>query len=210
VLTYSYSYRQQYADNQNISFLSAIVSTRTRMHGECDVTAYRTCRVCGSARECRGIGKEAREILGSKAGGRRRGGVVVASSSRRVESSSRRRRVVVASSSRRRHAVSGERILIASFCVFFFCRPTGRLRRTSLPLECHRSTTNWTRSASSARHSEQSRPRGGQAAALRINLNIEGCDIVADPVHASSRAPLHFSSPSFFFTISLSPAFTIA
>ena len=27
-------YRQQYADNQNISFLPAIVSTRTRMHGE--------------------------------------------------------------------------------------------------------------------------------------------------------------------------------
>ena len=28
------SYRQQYADNQNISFLPAIVSTSTRMHGE--------------------------------------------------------------------------------------------------------------------------------------------------------------------------------
>ena len=28
------NYRQQYADNQNISFLSAIVSTSTRMHGE--------------------------------------------------------------------------------------------------------------------------------------------------------------------------------
>jgi hypothetical protein len=28
------SYRQQYADNQNISFLHAIVSTSTRMHGE--------------------------------------------------------------------------------------------------------------------------------------------------------------------------------
>jgi hypothetical protein len=27
-------YRQQYADNQNISFLPAIVSTSTRMHGE--------------------------------------------------------------------------------------------------------------------------------------------------------------------------------
>jgi hypothetical protein len=41
--------------------------------GHCDVTAYRTCRVCGSARECTGgIGKEAREILGSKAGVRRR------------------------------------------------------------------------------------------------------------------------------------------
>jgi hypothetical protein len=68
-------YRQQYADNHNISFLPAIVSTstRTRMHGE--------------------------------------------------------------------------------FCVFFFYRPTGRPRRTSLTLECHRNATNRTRSVSSARHS---------------------------------------------------------
>ena len=29
-----YDYQQQYADNQNISFLPAIVSTSTRMHGE--------------------------------------------------------------------------------------------------------------------------------------------------------------------------------
>jgi hypothetical protein len=29
-----------------------------------------------------------------------------------------------------------------------------------------------------------------KAAALRINLNVEGCDIVAAPVHAPSRAPL--------------------
>ena len=28
------AYQQQYADNQNISFLPAIVSTSTRMHGE--------------------------------------------------------------------------------------------------------------------------------------------------------------------------------
>jgi hypothetical protein len=28
------SYRQQYVDNQNISFLPAIVSTSTRLHGE--------------------------------------------------------------------------------------------------------------------------------------------------------------------------------
>jgi hypothetical protein len=28
------SYRQQYADNQNISFLPAILSTPARMHGE--------------------------------------------------------------------------------------------------------------------------------------------------------------------------------
>ncbi len=41
------------------------------------------------------------------------------------------------------------------------------------------------------------------AAALRINLNVEGCSIVAAPVHAPSRAP--FLLPSRFHTISLSP-----
>jgi hypothetical protein len=41
----------------------------------------------------------------------------------------------------------------ASFCVFFFYRPTGRPRRTSLPLECHRNATNRTRFVSKARHS---------------------------------------------------------
>jgi hypothetical protein len=64
------SYRQQYADNQNISFLPAIVSTSTRMHGE--------------------------------------------------------------------------------FLRLLFYRPTGRPRRTSLPLECHRNATNRTRFVSSA------------------------------------------------------------
>ncbi len=37
---------------------------------------------------------------------------------------------------------------------------------------------------------EKSRTRGGQAAALRINLNVQDCGIVAAPVHAPSRAPL--------------------
>ena len=36
----------------------------------------------------------------------------------------------------------------------------------------------------------KSRTRGGQAAALRINLNVQDCGIVAAPVHAPSRAPL--------------------
>jgi hypothetical protein len=36
------SYRQQYADNQNISFLPAILSTPARMHGEfCVFFSYR-------------------------------------------------------------------------------------------------------------------------------------------------------------------------
>jgi hypothetical protein len=39
----------------------------------------------------------------------------------------------------------------ASFCVFFFYRPTGRPRRASM--ECHRTVTNRTRFDSSARHS---------------------------------------------------------
>jgi hypothetical protein len=65
-------YRQQYADNQNISFLPAITSTVTRT---------------------------------------------------------------------------------AIFCVFFFYRPTGRPRRTSLPLACHRNATIRTCSVSSARNS---------------------------------------------------------
>ena len=47
-----------------------------------------------------------------------------------------------------------------------------------------------------------------KAAALRINLNVEGSGIVAAPVHAPSRDPLLL--PSFYHTISLSPAFTSA
>jgi hypothetical protein len=40
----------------------------------------------------------------------------------------------------------------ANFCVFCFYRPTGRPRSTSLPLECHRNTTNWLCSVSNALH----------------------------------------------------------
>ena len=46
-----------------------------------------------------------------------------------------------------------------------------------------------------------------KAAALRVNLNDQGCGIVAPPMHAPSRTPL---LPSFFHTISLPPAFTSA
>ncbi len=43
---------------------------------------------------------------------------------------------------------------MASFCVFFFYRPTGRLRRhTSLLLECHRKPTTRKHSGSRAMHS---------------------------------------------------------
>ena len=48
-----------------------------------------------------------------------------------------------------------------------------------------------------------------KAEALRINLNIEGCGVVAPPMpdaRSVSRSPS--SPPSFFHTISLSAAFT--
>jgi hypothetical protein len=35
---------------------------------------------------------------------------------------------------------------------------------------------------------------GPKAAALRMYLNIDGCGVVAPPVHASSRAPLLFAN----------------
>ena len=44
-----------------------------------------------------------------------------------------------------------------------------------------------------------------KSAAFRINLNVQGCGIVATPMHDPSRTPLLLS---FFHTIYLSPAFT--
>jgi hypothetical protein len=85
----------------------------------------------------------------------------------------------------------------ANFCVFFFYRPTGRPRRTSLPLECHRNATTRTRSFRFKRAAffqflkSKVGLAAAKAAALRINLNVEGCGIVAAPVHAPSRASLH-------------------
>ena len=46
-----------------------------------------------------------------------------------------------------------------------------------------------------------------KAAALRINLNVQGC-VVATPMTLPLALP--FCSPSFFHTISLPPAFTSA
>jgi len=47
-----------------------------------------------------------------------------------------------------------------------------------------------------------------KAAALRINLNVKGCCIVA--AQCTLPLALPFFSPAFFHTISLSPAFTSA
>jgi hypothetical protein len=74
-----------------------------------------------------------------------------------------------------------------------FYRPTRRPRRTSLPLECNRNATNRTRFKRAAFYQSLKSKVGlaaAKPAALRINLNVEGCGIVAAPVHAPSRAPL--------------------
>jgi hypothetical protein len=88
---------------------------------------------------------------------------------------------------------------LAKFCVFFFYRPTGRPRRTSLPLECHRNKTTRTCFRLAAFYQSFKHNVGlaaAKAASVRINLNIEGCGIVAPTMHAPS--PTHFFSPSFF------------
>ena len=49
-----------------------------------------------------------------------------------------------------------------------------------------------------------------KTAALRVNLNVQGCGIVSPPMHGALPLALPFCSPSFFHTISLLPAFTSA
>jgi hypothetical protein len=108
------SYRQQYADNQNISFLPAIMSTSTRMHGE----FLRLLFLQAHRPHCRW------------------------------------------------NVIATQTIGLVPFQA-----------RGILPVA-----------------EEQSRTRGGQsstkAAAVRINLNVEGCGVVAPPLRAPSRAPL--------------------
>ena len=109
------NYRQQYADNQNISFLPAIVSTSTRMHGEF---------LC----------------------------LLFLQAQRETEAHF----TAVGMSSQRNHSDSF------------------RFRRAAF----YQSLKSKVGLAAA------------KAAALRINLNIKGCGIVAAPVHAPSRAPL--------------------
>jgi hypothetical protein len=109
------SYRQEYADNQNISFLPAIVSTSTRMHGE-----FLRLLFLQAHRET--------EAHFTAAG------------------------------------MSSHRIQSDSF----------RFQRAAF----YQSLKSKVGLAAA------------KAAALRINLNVEGCGIVAAPVHAPSHAPL--------------------
>ena len=129
------AYRQQYADNQNISFLPAIVSTSCRMHGE-----FLRLLFLQAHRET--------EAHFTAAG--------------------------MSSQTNNSEALRFKR------AAFY----NGLKSKVGLA--------------------------AAKAAALRINLNVQGCDIVATPMYASSRTPGPFCSPSFFHTISLSPAFTSA
>jgi hypothetical protein len=50
-------------------------------------------------------------------------------------------------------------LIAQSFCVFFFYRPTGRPKRTSLPLDCHHNAINRNHFGSSARYRSRSNAR---------------------------------------------------
>jgi hypothetical protein len=126
------SYRQQYADNQNISFLPAIVSTSTRMHGE-----FLRLLFLQAHRETKA-------------------------------------HFTAAGMSLQRHHSDSFRFKRAAFY---------QSLKSKVGLAA------------------------AKAAALRINLNVESCGIVAAPVHALSRSP---SPPPPSFTQSLSPAFISA
>ena len=109
------AYRQQYADNQNISFLPAIVSTSTRMHGE-----FLRLLFLQAHRET--------EAHFTAAG--------------------------MSSQTNNSEALRFKR------AAFY----NGLKSKVGLA--------------------------AAKAAALRVNLNVQGCGIVAPPMHASSRTPL--------------------
>jgi hypothetical protein len=91
----------------------------------------------------------------------------------------------------------------ANFCVFFFYRPTGRLfLQAHRESEAHFTATGmpsqqnnkdmfgFRRAAFYQSLKSQVGLAAAKAAAVSINLNIQGCGIVAPPVHAPSRTPL--------------------
>ena len=98
----------------------------------------------------------------------------------------------------------------ANFCVFFFYRPTGRPRRTSLPLECHRNAAAQPIGLVPFQaHSilpvaeEQSLSRAGQSGAVPDQPQCRGLWHSSRPSARSfTRSP---SSPPPSFTQSPSP-----
>ena len=108
------AYQQQYADNQNISFLPAIVSTSTRMHGEflrLFLQAHRETEAHFTA---------------------------VGMSSQNINTEA----------------------------LWFKCAPFYNGLKSKVGLAA------------------------AKAAALRVNLNVQGCSIVAPPMYTPSRTPL--------------------
>ena len=88
-----------------------------------------------------------------------------------------------------------------------FYRPTGRLRHTSLPLECHRKPTTRKHSGSSARHStrpeEQSRTGGCQSSGVEGQPQCPGLWHSSNPnARSLSHSP---SAPTPSFTQSPCP-----
>ena len=124
------AYQQQYADNQNISFLPAIVSTSTRMHGEflrlLFLQAHRETEAHFTAS---GMSSQ----------------------------------------------TNNSEVLRFKRAAFY----NGLKSKDGLA--------------------------AAKAAALRINLNVQGCGIVATPMHAPSRTPLLLppTPPPFCLVISL-------
>ena len=110
------AYRQQYADNQNISFLPTIVSTLTRMHGEF------------------------LRLLFLQAHRETEAHITAAGMSSQTNNSEALR------------------------CSSALHSTTGLKSKVGLA--------------------------AAKAAALRVNLNVQGCSIVAPPMHAPSRTPL--------------------
>jgi hypothetical protein len=117
------AYQQQHADNQNISFLPAIVSTSTRMHGE-----FLRLRVFAAHRETEA-------------------------------------HFTAAGMSSQRNQSDSFRFKRAAFY-------NGLKSKVGLA--------------------------AAKAAALRVNLNVQGCGIVAPPMHAPSRTPLLLPLPPAF------------
>jgi len=67
---------------------------------------------------------------------------------------------------------------------------TAHFTAIGMPGQQHCDSFRFRRAAFLQWPEQQSRSGCGQDAAMRINLNIDGCGVVAPPVHSSLRAPL--------------------
>jgi hypothetical protein len=81
---------------------------------------------------------------------------------------------------------------MANFCVFFFYRLTLETEAhfTGMPSQHNSDMFRFLRAAFYQNLHSTVGLAAVKAAALRINLNIDGCGVVAAPVHAPSSAPL--------------------